>query len=76
MITFDPDKKPTKRTWLRRIFGLNPAADIRRARLDHRDAAAKINENRARINENKAKIKKARSDRAYVKQLKKDGTLK
>ncbi|AZM51748.1 hypothetical protein DMA15_03445 [Streptomyces sp. WAC 01529] len=69
MVTFDPDKKATKRTWLRRIFGLNPAADVRRARLDHRDAAATINEN-------KAKIKKARSDKAYVKQLKKDGTLR
>ncbi|WP_327351750.1 hypothetical protein [Streptomyces sp. NBC_01304] len=65
MVTFDPDKKPTKRTVWRRIFGLNPAADVRRARLDTRD-----------MKEARAKIKRARSDRAYVKQLKKDGTLR
>ncbi|MEU5996241.1 hypothetical protein ABZ837_00250 [Streptomyces sp. NPDC047197] len=69
MITFDPDKKRTKRTILRRLFSLNLAANVRRARLDHRDAAATINEN-------KSKIRKARSDRAYVKQLRKDDTLK
>ncbi|WP_055563590.1 hypothetical protein [Streptomyces atriruber] len=69
MVTFDPDRKKTKRTIWRRMFGMNPAADIRRARMDHRDAAASINGNKARI-------KKARSDRAYIKQLKKDGTLK
>lgn len=69
MVTFDPDKKKTKRTWMRRLFGLNPAADVRRARLDHRDAAATINEN-------KAKIRRARSAKADVKALRKAGILK
>jgi len=37
MVTFDPDKKRTKRGLWRTLFGLNPAADVRRARLSTRD---------------------------------------
>ncbi|MFD4527867.1 hypothetical protein ACFWP7_28835 [Streptomyces sp. NPDC058470] len=65
MITFDPDKKPTKRTWMRRLFSLNMAADVRRARLDNRD-----------LKTARGKLKAARSAQADVKDLKKRGILK
>lgn len=65
MVTFDPDKKETKRGLFRTLFSPFVGANVRRARLAHRDAAA-----------TKEKLRQARSDRAYVKQLKKDGTLK
>ncbi|MCX4673018.1 hypothetical protein OG453_41385 [Streptomyces sp. NBC_01381] len=42
----------------------------------YRTRMRRIQRNHATISENRAKIKRARSDRAYVKQLKKDGTLK
>lgn len=65
MVTFDPDKKATKRGWFRTIFSPFIGANTRRARLAHRDAKA-----------GRARLKTAQSERAYVKQLKKDGTLK
>ena len=65
MVTFDPDKKPTKRTWMRRLFDLNPAADVRRARLDARD-----------LKTARGKLAKARSEKAEIKDLRKRGILK
>ncbi|MGW6790077.1 hypothetical protein [Streptomyces chartreusis] len=65
MVTFDPDKKETKRSWWRTLFGLNPAADVRRARLATRDVKA-----------NSAKLRSAREERREIKRLRKAGILK
>lgn len=67
-----PKSRDAKHPILRQI--LTPFYRTRMRRIQRN--LATISENRTTIDENKARAKRARSDRAYVKQLKKDGTLK
>jgi hypothetical protein len=65
MVTFDPDKKKTKNTWLRKLFSPNEAGNIRRARMDARD-----------LKDKRAKLKAARAANADMKALRRAGILK
>lgn len=64
MIT-DPDKKATKRGWFRTLFSPFMGANVRRARLAHRDMVSA----RDRLHEQRAL-------NGDVKALKKAGILK
>lgn len=64
MIT-DPDKKATKRGWIRTLFSPFVGANIRRARLAGRD-----------VTEARSKLRAQRSASADVKALRKAGILK
>jgi len=61
----DPDKKTTKRGLFRTLFSPFMGANIRRARLAHRDAV-----------DARERLAGARSRQADVKALKKAGILK
>ncbi|MFF1713954.1 hypothetical protein [Streptomyces sp. NPDC058268] len=67
-----PKSRDAKHPILRQI--LTPFYRTRMRRLQR--SKASIAEHRTTIDENRAKIKANQSARKYVKQLKKDGTLK
>ncbi|MEU6989277.1 hypothetical protein ABZ953_01255 [Streptomyces sp. NPDC046465] len=67
-----PKSRDAKHPILRHI--LFPFYRTRMMRLQHANVTRK--DNIATLKANKARIRAAREERAYVKQLKKDGTLR
>ncbi len=65
MVTFDPDKKKTKRGFWRSLFSPFIGASVRRARLQTRD-----------VKDARAKLKKTRSEKDEIKELRRKGILK
>lgn len=61
----DPDKKPTKRGWIRTLFSPFIGANVRRARLAHRDAS-----------DARTRLREQRDLNRSVKDLRKAGILK